>query len=358
MNRSYRRGLANVCGVVAASALLCFGLAGPRAETGPAGELFGGRELGAFRFVERSGRTVTEADLADRPWIAGFVFTRCPGSCLKISAVMADIQEKLKGTDARLVSISVDPEHDSPAVLSDYAKKFGADPGRWWFLTGPKADTYALIFNRFELPVAEVPESARDERLEAVSHSDRLVLVDRGNRVAGVFNSTDPKAVTRLVEAVKTRQKWNRAKALGWPLRLPTVNATLNGSCAILLVVGWSLIRLGRVKLHAATMIAAIAVSAVFLSCYLVYHYLVGSVPFRGEGPIRQVYLTILLSHTVLAIEVVPLIALTVYRAARGRFAEHASMARIAFPVWLYVSITGVVVYWMLYRLELPTYPG
>ena len=98
-------------------------------------------------------------------------------------------------------------------------------------------------------------------------------------------------------------------------------------------------------------MTAAIAVSALFLGCYLVYHYHVGSVPFRGVGPIRVAYLSILLSHTVLAVAVVPMILLTVYRAVRGRFAEHARVARVTFPVWMYVSITGVVVYWMLYRM-------
>jgi uncharacterized membrane protein YozB (DUF420 family) len=91
--------------------------------------------------------------------------------------------------------------------------------------------------------------------------------------------------------------------------------------------------------------------SAVFLTCYLIYHFQVGSVPFRGVGPIRVVYFTILLSHTVLAIVTVPLVALTLTRALRRRFDRHARIARLTFPIWLYVAITGVVIYGMLYQL-------
>ena len=105
-------------------------------------------------------------------------------------------------------------------------------------------------------------------------------------------------------------------------------------------------------------MAAAVAVSALFLGCYLVYHARVGSVPFRGAGPIRVVYFTVLLSHTTLAAAVVPMVVLTLVRAIRGRYAKHARSARLAFPVWLYVSVTGVLIYLMLYQMDVAPYSG
>ncbi|MBI3549524.1 MAG: DUF420 domain-containing protein [Elusimicrobia bacterium] len=132
---------------------------------------------------------------------------------------------------------------------------------------------------------------------------------------------------------------------------LPAVNAVLNASSAVLLLLGYALIRAGRVAAHRAAMGSALAVSAVFLASYLVYHAKVGSVRYQGGGPLRAVYFAILITHTVLAVVNVPLIARTVYLAWRERFEEHKRLARWTFPSWLYVSVTGVVVYWMLYRL-------
>lgn len=131
----------------------------------------------------------------------------------------------------------------------------------------------------------------------------------------------------------------------------PALNASLNGTCAALLVLGWVLIKTGRREAHRWTMLAAFACSTVFLACYLWYHFHVGSVRFLKTGPIRAVYFTILLTHTVLAVAVLPLILRALFLAAKGRYEEHRAIARYAFPVWLYVSVTGVTVYWMLYRL-------
>lgn len=131
--------------------------------------------------------------------------------------------------------------------------------------------------------------------------------------------------------------------------QLPSLNATLNGSCAFFLVLGFAFIRAGRIAAHRACMLIAVSASVLFLSSYLVYHAQVGSVPYQGRGGIRIVYFTILLSHTVLATAIVPLVVLTLVRALRGRFESHAAIARITLPIWIYVSITGVVVYLMLY---------
>lgn len=131
----------------------------------------------------------------------------------------------------------------------------------------------------------------------------------------------------------------------------PALNAGLNGTCAVLLMTGWALIRSGRREAHRWTMVAAFLCSAVFLACYLYYHFHVGSVRFQKTGPIRTVYFTILFTHTILAVAVLPVILRTLFLAAKERFDEHRRWARWAFPIWLYVSVTGVTVYWMLYRL-------
>ncbi len=132
---------------------------------------------------------------------------------------------------------------------------------------------------------------------------------------------------------------------------LPALNAALNAGSALLLLAGYALIRAGRRRAHHWAMLLAVLCSASFLASYLVYHFHVGSVPFRGTGLLRGLYLVILLSHTVLAAAIVPLVLLTLARALRGRFAAHRKIARWTLPIWGYVSVTGVVIYWMLYRL-------
>ena len=132
---------------------------------------------------------------------------------------------------------------------------------------------------------------------------------------------------------------------------LPALNATLNATSAVLLTTGWILIRRGRIAQHRAVMIAAVCTSALFLVSYLVYHAQVGSVRFTKQGPIRAVYFTILLTHTVLAAAIVPLVLVTLTRGLRARYERHRRIARWTMPIWLYVSVTGVIVYLMLYRM-------
>lgn len=132
---------------------------------------------------------------------------------------------------------------------------------------------------------------------------------------------------------------------------LPTLNAVLNATSAVLLVAGYVLIRRGRREAHRRAMLAAVTCSALFLVSYLTYHAQVGSVRFQGQGWIRTVYFTILLTHTVLAAAIVPLVLVTLVRGLQGRFDRHRRIARVTFPLWAYVSVTGVVIYVMLYRL-------
>jgi uncharacterized membrane protein YozB (DUF420 family) len=132
---------------------------------------------------------------------------------------------------------------------------------------------------------------------------------------------------------------------------LATVNAGLNATAAVLIGVGVYFIKKKNIAAHKFCMTAAIIVSAVFLTSYLIYHYNVGSVRFTKQGWIRPVYFSLLLTHTVLAVVTLPMVLRTVFLAFRGRFANHVRIARWTFPVWMYVSVTGVIVYLMLYRL-------
>jgi len=133
---------------------------------------------------------------------------------------------------------------------------------------------------------------------------------------------------------------------------LPGVNATLNAATAVLLLIGYGLIRRGHRRAHRAVMLSAFALSVLFLFSYLWYHAHAGTTRFPGRGWIRPVYFAILISHTVLAAAIVPLVLVTLARALRSDFPRHKRLARWTLPVWLYVSVTGVVIYGMLYRLS------
>ena len=133
---------------------------------------------------------------------------------------------------------------------------------------------------------------------------------------------------------------------------LPHLNALLNAVSAVLLLTGYCFIRQRNVDAHRRCMLAALVCSGLFLTSYLIYHFNVGSVRFEGEGWIRVVYFGVLVSHTVLATAIVPLVVITVLRALRGRFDRHRVIARWTLPLWLYVSVTGVAVYWMLYQMD------
>ena len=133
---------------------------------------------------------------------------------------------------------------------------------------------------------------------------------------------------------------------------LPALNAGFNATSALLISLGYILIKQRAWTGHALCMISAMVTSTLFLISYIVYHLHHGSTPFPGQGWIRPVYFTILISHTLLAIVVVPLVLTTFWHALKSRFDKHVRLARWTFPIWLYVSVTGVVIYWMLYRMD------
>jgi uncharacterized membrane protein YozB (DUF420 family) len=132
---------------------------------------------------------------------------------------------------------------------------------------------------------------------------------------------------------------------------LPLLNAVLNGTSTVLLTCGYLAIRRRRIAMHRTCMLAACVTSVLFLISYLTYHYQIGSRPFPGQGGIRLVYFIVLISHTILAAVIVPLVCVTLYRALTAQWVRHQQIARWTLPLWLYVSVTGVVIYVMLYQL-------
>jgi uncharacterized membrane protein YozB (DUF420 family) len=137
-----------------------------------------------------------------------------------------------------------------------------------------------------------------------------------------------------------------------WVSMMPALNASLNALAAMLLVLAYGLIRRGRREAHRTVMLMAFGVSGLFLISYVIYHSQHGSTPFPHQGPIRAVYFTILVTHIVLAAAILPMAIVTLRLGLRGQFARHRRLARWTLPIWLYVSVTGVLIYWMLYRLQ------
>ena len=343
-NRSYLLGLAIVATFIVVGLSVSLALVNPEPSANRAAErLPEVKRLPAFRLLDQKGREVGLDDLSDQVCLVSFIFTRCKLSCPRITTVMKDLGEKLAGTDVRLVSISVDPAHDTPEVLNAYAESFEIDPERWRLLTGETDAVMELVREGFGLSAVPVPPEELTEDMEEIAHSDRIALVDRGGRLIGFYDSTEEERMAALVGEAKLRGSW-----VG---QMPAINASLNFAASVLLALAWAAILARRVTLHAILMSVALVVSAVFLGCYLTYHFNLEGVskPYDGAGPIRYVYYTILISHVSLAILMLPVLILTVVRVLRRRFALHARIAAVTYPIWAYVSVTGVVVYFMLY---------
>jgi protein SCO1 len=155
-----------------------------------------------FTFTERSGKKVTKADLLGHPWLISFIFTRCAGPCPRVTAQMSELQTLLKGSDVRLVSLTVDPDHDTTSVLSHYADAYRADPNRWLYLTGDKKKTYRLIIDSFLMPVQEMEGKDREPGYE-VLHSTNILLVNEKGVVVQKYNATDADEMNRLRRDLK-----------------------------------------------------------------------------------------------------------------------------------------------------------
>jgi protein SCO1/2 len=330
-------------------------------KTQPVGDIWDPKGLGEFKFTERGGATVTSKDLLGKPAVYGFIFTRCAGPCPLVTGAMKSLQEDCANVDFRLVTITVDPERDTPEVLTKYADSYSADKEKWLFLTGDRNKTYELIRDGFKLPVEETSGADRQPGFEVI-HSVNLMYVDETGVVRDKFNAQKPEEVARLRRILQGRKVLPRSTGSGgpspdnvatppaWVMTLPKVNASLNALAGVLLCVGVALVKQGKTEAHKRVMLAAFGVSCVFLACYLVYHFHVVSRKFTGEGVWRWVYYTILLTHVVLAAAVPVLAIVTIRRGYRQDWAAHKRIAKITFPIWLYVSITGVVIYGMLYH--------
>jgi cytochrome oxidase Cu insertion factor (SCO1/SenC/PrrC family)/uncharacterized membrane protein YozB (DUF420 family) len=315
-----------------------------------------------FALTERSGKTVTREDLRGKVWVASFLITRCPdGKCPQVAATLERLQKDLAGRrDVVLVTFTTDPTRDSPDELRDYADRHHADPGRWLFLTGPEEEIDRLMRSFL---VRGKDESFTKGR---VDHSQKLLLIDRNGDIRGVYDGLDnPQLPEGYFDANLRRLRRQVDQLLApelpaWmPKDFPAFNATLNAASACLLLLGYSAIRRRLVRLHAACMLTALAVSAIFLTSYLFYHlYVKGGQPtrFAEQAPhapewVAYLYHTILISHTLLAVPAAPMALVAAYKALRGKIQGHVRLARWTLPIWLYVSVTGVVVYAMLYRL-------
>jgi protein SCO1/2/putative membrane protein len=333
------------------------------------GDVYG--SVGSFRLTERSGRTVTQDDLLGQVWIASFQFVRCSGPCPQISQTMQRLQHELANRpNVRLVTFTVDPEHDTPDELTRYAEHFGADPERWWFLTGKEEDIYRLLREGFRVHAAQRTGSDRTPGRE-VEHTQKLVVVDRHGRIRGYYDGListdpnypdDPKADFELgLKKLRRQVDHLLLPDPVWylPPDFPRFNAGLNTLCTLLLIFGYLAIRTRQVRLHATCMVSALLVSALFLASYLYFHIVIkGGRPTRfsdqaigAPQALEYLYLTILGTHTLLAIVATPLALFTAYQGLWGNIRRHVRVARWTLPIWLYVSVTGVVVYWMLYQL-------
>jgi protein SCO1/2 len=326
--------------------------------------------VGDFALTERSGREVRTSDLGGNVWIASFIFTRCSGPCPQVTATMAELQSELASQpDVRLVTFTVDPEYDDPKILTQYAERFHADPDRWLFLTGKESDVYRLLRDGFKIGASKNTDAGATPG-EAVNHDTHLAVVDRRGHVRGYFSAFRDPESDNPEKDFQQNQERLRAKVLELlacfypPLNdaaafYPPFNASLNAAAGVFLLLGYAAIRRRWIRLHIACMLSALAVSAVFLAFYLYFHIVVMHLQptrFSCKWPdapqwVEIVYRVILTSHTILAVVTAPLALYTASLGLRGRLVRHVWIARWTLPIWLYVSVTGVVVYWMLYRL-------
>jgi protein SCO1/2/putative membrane protein len=277
----------------------------------------------------------------------------CPGLT---GELRARVYEQLADTGVRIVSFSIDPRFDDPRTLAEYAARFTVAGERWLFLTGDEDEVRDFVRDGLKMAVAFDPEVEDPGR--AITHSTRLPVIDPEGRIAGWYECAlgapeDVEAgLTRLVARARALDGRGVVDSV-----LPAVNASLNALAALLLVAGLLAIKGGARARHEHLMKAAFAVSAAFLACYLYYHFAVvplagGPTRYAADGWRKALYLVLLGSHTVLAAVNLPMVLRTLFLAHRQDWERHKRWARWTFPVWLYVSVTGVLVYVVLYHLN------
>ena len=375
---------------------------------------FPSRELPEFEFVESMGGTVSRESMKGKRWLANFIFTRCAGPCPLMTRDVSELHRLVaqSNPDFRFVTFSVDPSYDTAEVLQKYAETFRADQERWKFVTGDETAMHDFIRRGFTQYVQPNLGDLRKPGFE-VAHSNRAVLVNEEGVPVASFVMTIPEDVAKLRRIIEGKDEFpkpdlgltfsatsgenptvpltlvpvaedsdtesettdgNKADDTTlpetpqarnrkidellptWAANMPTINASLNSACFVLLLSGLGAIKSGNRIRHRNLMIVSFFVSVAFLVCYLSYHeVLYRFTQYRGrgfEGSIwaTRVYFSILIPHVILA-ALVPILALRVfYLAFRERWPEHRRLAKITLPIWLFVSITGVVIYGMLYH--------
>jgi len=318
-----------------------------------------------FDFTDSRGRQVTEQDLLGSPWVAIPFFVRCSGPCPSLTTdLRSRVYEELQGTGAMLVSFSVDPNYDTPEALTEYAQRFDIDTERWLFLTGGEAAMGDFIRKGLKVPLEHRGPGETVLAEPDITHGTRLPVVDPSGQIAGWYEAaranlgTDPSVIGASFDLLLDRvlHLAGKPRASREPSRLPLLNATLNGTAFLLLLFGWWAIRTGRRELHILLMRAAFLVSMVFLTSYLIYHLGVqrdqGPTQFNRVGWQKTAYLVLLVSHVFLAIVNLPMVLRVLVLAGREDWDAHKRLARRTLPIWLYVSLTGVIVYLLLYPLN------
>ena len=180
----------------------------PAGQVSPASELRKINIVPPFALTERSGRTITNADLAGKIWVADFIYTTCPGPCPMVTANMAKLQAAVAhDPQVQLVSFTVDPQTDTPGVLSSYADKYGADPNRWWFLTGPEKPLYDLIQNGFYQTVEDNRGKPLQDGQFTVTHSTYFALVDADGYIRNWYEGVGADGLPNLLKGIKTLEK-------------------------------------------------------------------------------------------------------------------------------------------------------
>lgn len=306
-----------------------------------------------FTLQERNGDDFSPHELRGKIWVAHFFYPGCTGPCTKTTPAMKRLQELYRGkSDVRLVSIALND--DTLETLKDYAVAQNAEPGQWLFLTGPSDKVHGIVRTVFWNFAGRSKDPTPGSE---IAHSSYLVLIDGEGSAVGYLEGTDKGAADALKEEID-RLRIRQRQTQRIPITgadLPWFNALLNSTCAVLLLLGWIAIRLRYETMHKILMLLALAVSMAFLSSYLFYHFAVMQMEpmrFQGTGGARIAYHAILLSHTILAIVVAPLALFITVQGLRDARLIHRKVARWTLPIWLYVSVTGVAVYWMLYRVE------
>ncbi|HSI33903.1 MAG TPA: DUF420 domain-containing protein [Tepidisphaeraceae bacterium] len=302
----------------------------------------------SFAATAHDDRPFTGDDLKGKITVFYFFFTNCGGPCPMMTQRMVSLARKAPGDDLQFVGISVDPERDTPAVLRQYASQMNATDPRIRFLTAPSNAAVQQVGQQMAVAVGEAKAGQQD-----IMHSQRFLIFDRQGRMRATAHPMESTGIDEAIADIA----FLRSEKPKHPLIdvLPPVNASLNALAAILMCIGLGLALSGRYTAHAWLMCLALLASTVFLACYLTLHYLkaqsgAGLTKFP-EHSARPVYMGILLSHTILAIVVLPMIITTVIFAWKRKWAAHRKLAKPTFWIWLYVSVTGVVVYWMLYQL-------